>query len=245
MYDDILMNAWTLTHINYLETQQDKDSRLISISKLLTTLPSSNYHTIMTLLGHFHKLDKELHNRLSNSLAKSFGSILMRPQTESKLNVHDHHPQKLIQDLIENYEIVFTKESSKAQEENSNRPNIVVEEKKKSNSLDNDTSSTNSTTRTSTSSTRRSSSILNFMKSSHSTPTSSTATKRAVVIPMRSSSTLFEDPDELVSSESSILIHTPPAAISVMSSSKDQYQADHFMMDELASLDSFFEDEED
>lgn len=186
----------------------------------------------MILLGHFHTLVKQLNNdQLSITLARSFGYILLRPQIESKVSAHERHPQRLIQDLIENYAVIFTAEASKAQEENSNRPSIIIPAKK-SNSLD------EISTRTSTSSTKRSS-ILSFMRTSQSTPTSSISIKRNIPL-ISSSSTLFEDPDELISSESSIIIQTPPSY-----QPTTQKSPDNFIMDELASLDSFFEDEED
>lgn len=36
-------------------TQQDIESRLVSVSKLLTTLPSPNYHTLKALSHHLFK----------------------------------------------------------------------------------------------------------------------------------------------------------------------------------------------
>lgn len=214
----------------FLEGQQDKDVRLCSISKLLATLPTCNYRTVMTLLGHFHTLVKEMDNHpLAITLAKSFSYILLRPKIETKVSVHERHAQRLLQDLIENYETIFTAEANKAQEENSNRPLIIIPEKK-SNSID------EVTTRSSSSSSTRRSSILSFMRTSQSTPTCIKRTN----IPIPSSSTLFEDPDELISSESSILIQTPPSYTIPHHNKKD-----HYIMDDLASLDSFFEDEDD
>lgn len=241
-----------LTIYNTTERQQDKSSRLTSLSKLLATLPSPNYHTIMILLGHFSKLFKDLKNpqELSNSIAKSFSYILMRPQVESKVNMHDRHPQRLLLDLIENYDMIFTKETFKAQEENSNRPAIIIPDPvpstppgKKSNSLDSTRTSTSSNTTTAT---RKSSMLSNFMRSSQSTPTSSISIKRNIgAIPMPSSSTLFEDPDEIASSESSLIIHTPPSSLpNYIYNNKSPVNEQLFTMDDVASLDSFFEDED-
>lgn len=233
--------------------QQDKNSRLMSLSKLLATLPSPNYHTVMVLLGHFSRLFKELKNpqELSSSIARSFSYILMRPQVESKVNMHDRHPQRLLLDLIENYDMIFTEETYKAQEENSNRPAIIIPDTvqqsataaKKSNSLDSTRTSTSSNTTTTT---RKSSMLSNFMRSSQSTPTSSISIKRNVgAIPMPSSSTLFEDPDEIASSESSLIIHTPPSSLpNYIHNNKNPVNEQLFNMDDVASLDSFFEDED-
>lgn len=245
---------------------QDKDSRLMSISKLLATLPTANYHTAMALLGHFHKLVKQTTTDTqltSSSLAKSFSYILMRPQVESRISIHEKHPQRLLYDLIENFDAIFTQESHYAQEKNSSRPSIVIPKekeavdpviKKKSNSLDESSSSSNSSSaspsaRTSTSSsnvTRRSSILSTFMRSSQSTPTSSMKSKPPLIIPMPSSSTLFEDPDEIERSSESSMLTTPPhtSSSSMEPHHKSAQLDDSYMMEELASLDSFFEDED-
>lgn len=203
-------------------------------------MPTSNYRTLKTVIEHFYRLVKQLEKeeKLSYELAKSFSYILMRPQIESKVSAHERNAQRLIQELIENFDVIFTEEASKAQQENWKRPSIIIasHETKKSNSLD------ESHGRASFTSSRRSS-ILSFMRTSQSTPTSSLASKRngaPLIIPMPSSSTLFEDPDEMVSSESSIVIQTPPSYVNHNYSKTN----DHFVVDELASIDSFFEDED-
>lgn len=240
----------------------------MSISKLLATLPTANYHTVMVLLGHFHKLVKQTTTDTqftSLSLAKSFSYILMRPQTESKISIHEKHPQRLLYDLIENFDTIFTQESHYAQEKNSSRPSIIIPKekeaadpatKKKSNSLDESSSSSSShsssaspSARNSTSSsnvTRRSSILSSFMRSSQSTPTSSMKSKPSLIIPMPSSSTLFEDPDEIERCSESTIVATPPntSATSVEPHHKSVQLDDTYMMEELASLDSFFEDED-
>jgi hypothetical protein len=80
------------------------------------------------------------------------------------------------------------------------------------------------------------------MRASQSTPTSSISIKRnpSLIIPMPSSSTLFEDPDEIQSTESSLL-HTPPSSYPPHTKSPIH---DQLLMEELTSLDSFFEDDE-
>lgn len=35
--------------------EQDEESRLLSVSKLLATLPSANYHTLKALSHHLYK----------------------------------------------------------------------------------------------------------------------------------------------------------------------------------------------
>lgn len=129
---------------------------------------------------------------LSRRFAHSFGYVLLRPQVESKVSTFERHPYRLIQDLIEHYDSIFTTESIKAQEENSSRTSIVVS-KTSLDSLD-----------------------------------SSRRRIRGHLIP--SSSTLFEDPDELTSE-------------STMNSTPPNYVGKEDTL-ELASLDSFFLDDE-
>lgn len=220
----------------------------------------------MRLFGHFHKVMKELksNTHFATTLAKSFSYILMRPQTETKVSIHERHSQKLLNDLIQHYDTIFTEAAQKAQEENSNRPCIICPVK--SNSLDETSSiqsshsSTNSYKQTSARSSsssslpRRASILSTFMKSSQSTPTHSIRSNGSgsMIIPMPSASTLFEDPDEWLgpSSESSSLKTPPQSTSGKRSYSIDRPKKrsneiqDHFMMEELASLDYFFEDEE-
>lgn len=198
------------------------------------------------MMQHFSRLVQQLEKdaeKLSYQLAKTLSYTLMRPQIESKVSAHERNAQRLVQELIENFDVIFTEEASKAQQENWKRPSIVIASQKKSNSLDDESRRSGSGSRASFTSSRRSS-ILSFMRTSQSTPTSSAslATKRngaPLIIPMPSS-TLFEDPDELVSSESSIVIQTPPSYVNHNYCKVN----DHFVADELASVDSFFEDED-
>lgn len=121
----------------------------------------------MTLFGHFHHL---IHNSNSQmTVSKSFSYILSRPQIETKLSLHERHPQKLLQDLIEHYNVLFTHDLIQLQEKNSSRRPLTVESSARSS--------------------RSSSSLIR----SHSTPTSSSCSSS---LRMPSSSTLFEDPDE-------------------------------------------------
>ncbi|KAI8883524.1 hypothetical protein K501DRAFT_333310 [Backusella circina FSU 941] len=266
----------------YANQVQDKDTRLTSISKLLATLPSCNYYTIHTLFSHFNKLVLKLKHdsQLSEKLSKTFSHTLIRPQVESNLSVHEHHPQRLIHDLIEHFDIIFTKESYKAQENHSNRPAMTANHidtiiLPKSSSMDssNTTSTNDSTqstnesalsssssvggTRTSADSTNipneRKRSILSFMRSSQSTPTTTTVTGNTMkrpLMPMPSASTLFEDPDELSLSERSAALSTPPTILSPSlssgsnKSSSRQRSSLTYEIEELASLDSFFEDDD-
>ncbi|KAI9487740.1 MAG: hypothetical protein EXX96DRAFT_514380 [Benjaminiella poitrasii] len=214
---------------------QDQTSRLMSISKLIATLPTSNYHTVMLLLGHFHKLVKEINTdtqQFTISITKAFSYILLRPQTESKVSLHERHPQRLLQDLIENFDLIFTQESYRAQEKNSSRPSIIIPEKQSESA---NSSSTHDEQKTNTNHYKNGGGIT--------------------IIPLPSSSTLFEDPDEIIDtncSESSACITTPSFNDTVHSSKSSMDPINHhrrsiedtFIIEDLASLDSFFEDKE-
>lgn len=66
---------------------------------------------------------------LIKSLAKTLSYILLRPQIETKISRYERHSQKLIEDLIEHYPLIFTKESIKAQEGNSTRISSILSTK--------------------------------------------------------------------------------------------------------------------
>ncbi|KAI7867405.1 Rho GTPase activation protein [Spinellus fusiger] len=109
---------------------QDDESRLVSISKLLATLPATNFYTIKTLVNHFHKLFEDsgdVHSsELLENIASIFGHIIIRSQIESNLKIHDKHPQRLMRDLIKHYHSVFSVETHKAQGEHASRRSIVA-----------------------------------------------------------------------------------------------------------------------
>ncbi|KAI9476211.1 MAG: hypothetical protein EXX96DRAFT_527314 [Benjaminiella poitrasii] len=110
-------------------TQQDTQSRLISLSKMLATLPSTNYHTLKALAHHLFKLLKsteEKSDNLLNQLISNFDYILMRPRTYMASNIHDRHPRKLMRDLLTHYDIIFTKDINRAQRSSANRSAIVA-----------------------------------------------------------------------------------------------------------------------
>ncbi|KAL0073052.1 Rho GTPase activation protein, partial [Phycomyces blakesleeanus] len=109
----------------YTNWTQDDESRLVSITKLLATLPTTNYYTLKTLMKHFHKLFKESddeHNtELLDNLATTFGHILIRPQIETTIRIYDKHPQRLLRDLIKSFDDIFFAEAYKIQTDHSNR----------------------------------------------------------------------------------------------------------------------------
>ncbi|KAG2233548.1 hypothetical protein INT48_007150 [Thamnidium elegans] len=109
-------------------TQQGTESRLTSISKLLATLPSANYHTLKTLSHHLYKLlNQTTTEDMLNQLISMFSYVLLRPRTSSPSNIHDRHPNKLTRDLLTQYPTIFTKDINKAQRTNASRSNLVVD----------------------------------------------------------------------------------------------------------------------
>ncbi|OAD07093.1 hypothetical protein MUCCIDRAFT_77900 [Mucor lusitanicus CBS 277.49] len=109
-------------------TPQDTESRLMSVSKLLATLPSPNYHTLKALSHHLFKLLKQTNDEeLLNQLISTFASILMRPRTTSSVNMHDRHPKRLVRDLLTCYDTIFTKAVNRAQKSSASRSAIVAD----------------------------------------------------------------------------------------------------------------------
>ncbi|KAL9550026.1 hypothetical protein MBANPS3_004919 [Mucor bainieri] len=109
-------------------TPQDTESRLMSVSKLLATLPSPNYHTLKALSHHLFKLLKQTNDEdLLNQLISMFASILMRPRTTSSVNMHDRHPKRLVRDLLTCYDTIFTKAVNRAQKSSASRSAIVAD----------------------------------------------------------------------------------------------------------------------
>ncbi|KAF7726820.1 hypothetical protein EC973_008421 [Apophysomyces ossiformis] len=92
----------------YSNHTQTENERIITISKLLSTLPSANYYTLKLLMEHFYH------------------HLLVRPQVESTLNLHERHPQRLVRDLIRHVRTVFSEEAVKAHEDHVHRRVIVA-----------------------------------------------------------------------------------------------------------------------
>ncbi|KAI8987471.1 hypothetical protein BDF20DRAFT_910085 [Mycotypha africana] len=251
----------------YANYGQDESSRLSSISRLLTTLPSANYYTIKALFSHFNKLLNPVGNtatkddtQLIISISRIFSYILMRPQTESNVSLHERHPQKLLEDLIKHFDAIFTEESNQAHEKNSTRPSIIIPS---SNCKKIPSSSATSET----SLLRSSASLLSSLitSSSVSLPIADNHKHQPagmVVIPKPSLSTLFEDPDDFASKRnstsgtSSVSTTTTNTLMTLKSPSSintDPQRQPHGKeplndaqsLTELASVDSFFFDDED
>lgn len=114
--------------VKLLYAQQDATGRLMSISKLLATLPSPNYHTLKALSHHLFKLLKQTTtDDLLNQLISTFSYILMRPRTCLPIHMHDRHPKRLVRDLFTQYNVIFTKDVNQAQKSGASRSAIVAD----------------------------------------------------------------------------------------------------------------------
>ncbi|KAI9308719.1 hypothetical protein BJ944DRAFT_227507 [Cunninghamella echinulata] len=106
----------------YANKNQDTDSHLISISKLMTTLPTVNYETLKSLLNHFQRLINMTNDtNLIQSLVYRFSHIIIRADTATSANKHDRHPHRFVRDLLEHFDILFSKEVDEGQAIHHNR----------------------------------------------------------------------------------------------------------------------------
>lgn len=237
--------SWPLTKMASSSTDSiehlDQDSRLASLTRLLITLPSANFYTLEKLFEHFHRYvlsyislylyphfldrliqdcdDTQKAEDLLESLTSTFSTILLRPQTESNLTLHDRHPQRFVRDMLRHYHDVFNTFSVEAHKQHVNQRRHVADKapsleapsiNSSISSMHVDTPTTQSTfnddapraSADSASSPTRRRTLLSFMRrGSDRNPqqlerskSMSTATPRRV-LPLPSSSTLFEDPD--------------------------------------------------
>ncbi|KAG2208543.1 hypothetical protein INT47_010239 [Mucor saturninus] len=114
--------------VKLLYAQQDTAGRLVSLSKLLATLPSANYHTLKALSHHLFKILKQQKDeKLLNGLISTFSYILLRPRTSLPIHSHDRHPKRLVRDLLTQYPVIFTKDGNRAQKSGASRSSIVAD----------------------------------------------------------------------------------------------------------------------
>ncbi|CAG8478339.1 7878_t:CDS:10 [Gigaspora margarita] len=95
---------------------QDESTRITSVANLLiTSLPDVNYATLDTLISYLHRIVNSTNadDEYTTSLSQNFGLILLRPQTETSVFLHDRHPQRLVKDLIVHYETIFKGSNNK------------------------------------------------------------------------------------------------------------------------------------
>ncbi|KAI8363937.1 hypothetical protein BD560DRAFT_355436 [Blakeslea trispora] len=114
--------------ILYSVQQHDEKSRIISIAKLLSTLPSTNYQTIKAFCLHLSRLlPYQSSEEFLQTILYLFSHVLLRPRIYLSTNVHDHHPKRLLRDLLLSFDKVFSAETDKSQEQNVSRLTIAAD----------------------------------------------------------------------------------------------------------------------
>ncbi|KAJ2958402.1 hypothetical protein NQZ79_g5993 [Umbelopsis isabellina] len=240
----------------YADSSLDTDTRIKSISNLLSTLPASNYQTTELLFRHLHRLtagcQAPVNEMLSTKLSIVLGPILLRPRVDSTLTVHDKCPHRLVKDLIDHCDNIFSETAHESHQNNIQRTALVAPH---------DYTNTPMPTRRNT--------ILSYFKSSSKSamdepitiipatpaPTMSSHKPRPPIAPPRSS-TLFEmdgrgSPSKEVfrrSSDTSLISKRPSMSTS-MSTSQSSGSVDMdpapTMMSPISidNIDAFFDDE--
>jgi hypothetical protein len=108
----------------------DEVTRIQSISNLLSTLPAANYKTAELLIRHLHNLTSGCQSPLNESLpgkiATVLGPILLRPRVDSTLTVHDKCPHRLVKDLIEFCDAIFSESAHESHLHNVRRSALVA-----------------------------------------------------------------------------------------------------------------------
>ncbi|KAM3578979.1 Rho-GTPase-activating protein 8 [Umbelopsis sp. WA50703] len=240
----------------YANSSLDTDTRIKSISNLLSTLPASNYQTTELLFRHLHRLtagcQPPVNEVLSSKLSIVLGPILLRPRVDNTLTVHDKCPHRLVKDLIDHCDNIFSETAHESHQNNIQRTALVAPH---------DYTNTPVPTRRNT--------ILSYFKSSSkpvtdepatiipptATPTMTSHKPRPPIAPPRSS-TLFEmdgrgSPSKEVfrrSSDTSLISKRPSMSTSVSTSqssgSVDMDPAPTMLSPIIIdNIDAFFDDE--
>lgn len=81
------------------KTELDAKTRNASVVSLLSTMPSSHYHSLSLIIYYFHRLVQG-DTEKCRVLAGVMGRILIRPDVETKNSLFDKHPERLLRDLI-------------------------------------------------------------------------------------------------------------------------------------------------
>ncbi|CAG8807759.1 11611_t:CDS:2, partial [Dentiscutata erythropus] len=115
---------------------QNESTRITSVANLLiTSLPDVNYATLDTLISYLHRLVKSTNadDKYITALSQTFGLILLRPQTETSVFLHDKHPQRLVKDLIVHYETIFKGPNNKFVRRSGSRDSVQSSRSNRSN----------------------------------------------------------------------------------------------------------------
>jgi RhoGAP domain len=108
----------------------DDVTRIQSISNLLSTLPAANYKASELLIRHLHELTSSckspLNETLPGKIAAVLGPILLRPRVDSTLTVHDKCPHRLVKDLIEFCDAIFSESARESHLHNISRSALIA-----------------------------------------------------------------------------------------------------------------------
>jgi hypothetical protein len=108
----------------------DDVTRIQSISNLLSTLPAANYKSAELLIRHLHELASSckspLNETLPGKIAAVLGPILLRPRVDSTLTVHDKCPHRLVKDLIEFCDAIFSESARESHLHNISRSALIA-----------------------------------------------------------------------------------------------------------------------
>ncbi|GBB97155.1 hypothetical protein RclHR1_02930004 [Rhizophagus clarus] len=87
----------------------DVETRLSSVSNLLTTIPEGNYRTLNAFVSHLHQLALSVdpNDKFITIITQIYGFILLRPANKTSFYFDDKHPTRLLKDLIVNYDSIF------------------------------------------------------------------------------------------------------------------------------------------
>ncbi|KAI8343491.1 hypothetical protein BC941DRAFT_411554 [Chlamydoabsidia padenii] len=247
------------------QNQQDMDCHLMSLGKLMTTLPSANYETLKSFLYHIKRLIDmtEKPTSLVQTLILRFTYIIIRPDLISTSNRHDRHPHRFVRDLIEHVDVIFSKEVDQGQTKHhirqQQRTTALINSRPSSLEFSTKLPSLDSSSMASTISNSddtvtkdvtngppvRKRSFMAFVRRSSTVETGTVvhdSSRRP--IPMPSTSTLFEDPEDI---DLTPMVKTyNPDGVPTISSPSITKSSSHLSLgeeedeDDHISIDSFF-----
>ncbi|KAI9289082.1 hypothetical protein BC943DRAFT_349628 [Umbelopsis sp. AD052] len=114
----------------YANNNLDDVTRIQSISNLLSTLPAANYKASELLIRHLHELTSSckapLNETLPGKIAAVLGPILLRPRVDSTITVHDKCPHRLVKDLIEFCDAIFSASARESHLHNISRSALIA-----------------------------------------------------------------------------------------------------------------------
>lgn len=108
-------------------TEEDSENRILALSSILQQLRVSNIATLDAVTTHFSRLidltDADAEYKLA--LASALAPGILRPKSGSNLTHHDKHPQRLVLDLLDHKQEIF----SSLKRASTTRPRSSTDEK--------------------------------------------------------------------------------------------------------------------